>query len=366
MPIIETVEAFPVSIPLNHPYKDANRIETHSRDVVVKLTASGGAIGWGAGSPRSFPTGETQSSAFTVLKEYLLPLIKGKDPFYLEAIHRDMESTIPFHYAPKSAIDCALHDLQGRILDQPVYNLLGGKIRDEMPSFDILPLESPEKTAEIAAAAMAEGTLAFKVKMNQDVKTSVARVQKVREATGDKVMLVVDANTTWTPKLAVSVCAMIEEYNVTMVEQPVPGHDIEGMAFITKNTRVRIGADESMSPDYMAELMRRRAADVVNIKINREGGLLPSKKAAALAEANGIEGLCGSVIQGALIDAAAAHLFASTPAIVYNESGKAPAWHDLDIVTGFRVEKGMVKVPEGPGLGVEVNEKILRKFLAKD
>lgn len=366
MPKIEHVEAFPVSIPLNHPYKDANRIETHSRDVVVKITTSGGAIGWGAGSPRSFPTGETQSSAFTVLKEYLLPLTVGEDPFDLEAIHLKMEAAIPFHFAPKSAIDCALHDLQGRILNQPVYNLLGGKIRDEMPSFDILPLESPGKTAEIAAAAKAEGTRAFKVKMNQDVKTSVARVRKVREAAGEETMLVVDANTTWTPKLAVSVCAMIEEYDVTMVEQPVPGHDIEGMAFITKNTRVRIGADESMRPDYMAELMRRRAADVVNIKINREGGLLPSKKAAALAEANGIEGLCGSVIQGALIDAAAAHLFASTPAIVYNESGKAPAWHDFDIVTGFRVENGMVKVPEGPGLGVEVDEKALRKFLAKD
>ncbi len=87
------------------------------------------------------------------------------------------------------------------------------------------------------------------------------------------------------------------------------------------------------------------------------------KKTAALAEIHGVEGLCGSVIQSALIDAAAAHLFASTPAIVYNESGKAPAWHDADIVTGFHVLKGMVKVPEGSGLGVEVDEKALKGFL---
>ncbi len=363
---IERVEAIPVSIPLNHPYKDANRIETHSRDVVVKVTASGGAVGWGGGSPRSFPTGETQASAIKVLGDHLLPLLEGKDPFEIESIHLEMEAAIPFHYAPKSAIDCALYDLQGRILDTPVYNLLGGKIRGEMPSFDILPLESPEKTAEIALAAQAEGTKAFKVKMNRDVKTSVARVRAVRDAAGGETMLVVDANSSWTPKLAISVCSMIEEYDVTMVEQPVPGHDLDGMEFITRNTRVRIGADESMRPDYMTDLMRRRAADVVNIKVNREGGLLPSKKAAALAEANGIEGLCGSVIQGALIDAAAAHLFASTPVIVYNESGKAPAWHDMDIVTGFRVENGMVKVTEGPGLGVEIDEKALRRFTSSD
>ncbi len=363
---IDRAEVFPVSIPLNHPYKDANRIERHSRDVVVKITEAGGAVGWGAGSPRTFPTGETQVSAVKVLEEYLIPLLGGKDPFAIEAIHREMEAAIPFHFAAKSAIDCALYDLMGRILGQPVYNLLGGKVRDEMPSFDILPLESPGKTAEIAAAAREGGTMAFKVKMNRDIKTSVERVRAVRETVGEGIMLVVDANATWTPKLAVSVCAMIEEFDITMVEQPVPGHDLEGMEFITRNTRVRIGADESMRPDYMAELMRRRAADVVNIKVNREGGLLPCKKAAALAEANGIEGLCGSVIQGALIDAAAAHLFASTPAIVYNESGKAPAWHDEDIVSGFRVEKGMVKVPEGPGLGVEINEEALGKFMSED
>jgi L-alanine-DL-glutamate epimerase-like enolase superfamily enzyme len=363
---IEHIEIHPVSIPLNHPYKDANRIETHSRDVVVKLTESGGASGWGAGSPRSFPTGETQASAMNILQEYLLPLLKGKDPFDIEFIHEEMNAAIPFHYAPKSAIDCALHDLQGRILGQPVYNLLGGKVRDEMPTFDILPLESPEKTAEIAASAKAAGTRGFKVKMNRDIRTSVARVREVRRAVGEETMIVVDANTTWSPKLAVSVCAMIEEYEVTMVEQPVPGYDLEGMEFITKNTRVRIGADESMRPDYMAELMRRRAADVVNIKINREGGLLPCKKAAALAELHGIEGLCGSVIQGGLIDAAAAHFFASTPAIVYNESGKAPAWHENDIATGLRIENGMVKVPEGPGLGMDIDEDAIRHFFPKD
>ena len=102
--------------------------------------------------------------------------------------------------------------------------------------------------------------MGFKIKMNRDLKTSVARVRAVREAVGGETMLVVDANTTWTPKLAISACAMIEEYDITMVEQPVPGHDIDGMEFITRNTRVRICADESMRPDYMAGLMRPRRA----------------------------------------------------------------------------------------------------------
>lgn len=361
---IEKIHLFPVAIPLNHPYKSATRMTAHSEDIVVKLITSDGAAGWGSAALRSFPTGETLASALRVLEEYLVPVVQGKNPFDREKIIQDMDAAIPFHYSPKAAVDVALHDLIGRMLDLPVYDLLGGKVRDEMPAFDILPLESPERTAELAAEAVAGGITAFKVKMNRDIRTSVARVAAARRAAGDEVKLVVDANMSWTPKLAVQVCARIEEFGITMLEQPVPGHDLEGLEFVTKNTRIPICADESLRPDFLADLARRRAADIVNLKINREGGLLNCKKVAALIETHGIEGMCGSVIHSGLNDAACAHLFASTPAIVYNESGKAPAWHEADIISGFQVKDGMVKVPEGPGLGVEVNEKALERFRA--
>lgn len=358
---IEKIELFPVAIPLNHPYKSATRTATHSEDIVVKITCEG-VSGWGGAPLRSFPTGETLKSAYQILDEYLVPAVADCNPFDRERIVHRMEKAIPFHYSPKAAIDCAVHDLLGRMLGCPVYDLLGGKIRDEMPAFDILPLESPERTAELAAQSMALGITSFKVKMNRDTKTSIARVAAAREAAGDEAHIVVDANMSWTPKLAVQMCARIEEYGITMLEQPVPGNDLDGLEFVNKNTRIPICADESFRPDYLAEIARRRAADIVNLKVNREGGLLHAKKAAALIEIHGIEGICGSVIHSALNDAACAHLFASTPSIVYNESGKAPAWHDEDIVTGFEAEGGVVKVPEGPGLGVEVNEEAVHKF----
>lgn len=361
MPKIEKIELFPVAIPLTHPYRSATRAATRSEDIVVKITCEGVA-GWGAAALRSFPTGETLKSAFRILEEYLVPAVSGSSPFERERIVQKMDAAIPFHYSPKAAIDCAAHDLLGRMLGRPVYDLLGGKIRDEMPAFDILPLESPERTAELAAESMASGITSFKVKMNRDEKTSVARVAAAREAAGEEARIVVDANMSWTPKLAVQMCARIEEFGVAMLEQPVPGRDLDGLEFVTKNSRVPICADESFRPDYLAEIARRRAADIVNLKVNREGGLLRAKKAAALIEIHGIEGLCGSVIHSALNDAACAHLFASTPAIRYNESGKASAWHEEDIVAGFEARGGVVKVPEGPGLGVEVNEEAVRKF----
>ncbi len=361
---IEKIEIHPVSIPLNHPYKSATRMATHSQDVVVKLQTSEGAAGWGAGALRPYPTGESLASAIKVLGEYLVPAIQGENPFNREKILHKMDAAIAFHHSPKAAVDCALHDLIGKLLGCPVYDLLGGKVRDEMPSFDILPLESPERTAELAAEAVEAGVTALKVKMNRDVRTSIARVSAARCAVGDNATLVVDANMSWTPKLAVKVCEMIEEFEIAMVEQPVPGNDLDGLEYVTKHTHIPICADESMRPDYIAELARRRAADIVNIKVNREGGLLNCKKVAALIEIHGIEGMCGSVVHSALNDAACAHFFASTPCIIYNESGKAPAWHDADIVSGFRVERGKVKTPEGPGLGVEVDEAALKRFRA--
>ncbi len=361
---IEKAEIYPIALPLNHPYKSATRTATHSQDVIVKLITSDGASGWGAAALRPYPTGESLASAVKVLEEYLVPVVQGENPFDREKILHKMDAAIAFHHSPKAAVDCALHDLIGRLLGCPVYDLLGGKVRDEMPSFDILPLESPERTAELAAEAAGAGVTALKVKMNRDVRTSVARVSAARRALGDEATLVVDANMSWTPKLAVQVCAKIEEFDIAMVEQPVPGNDLDGLEFVTKNTRVPICADESMRPDYIAELARRRAADIVNIKVNREGGLLNCKKVAAVVEIHGMEGLCGSVVHSALNDAACAHFFASTPCIVYNESGKAPAWHEADIVTGFRVERGKVVVPDGPGLGVEVDEAALKRYWA--
>ena len=245
---IEKAEIYPIALPLNHPYKSATRTATHSQDVVVKLITSDGAAGWGAAALRPYPTGESLASAVKVLDEYLVPVVQGKNPFDREKILHKMDAAIAFHHSPKAAVDCALHDLIGRLLGCPVYDLLGGKVRDEMPSFDILPLESPERTTELAAEAAGAGVTALKVKMNRDVRTSVARVSAARRALGDEATLVVDANMSWTPKLAVQVCAKIEEFDIAMVEQPVPGNDLDGLEFVTKNTRVPICADESMRP----------------------------------------------------------------------------------------------------------------------
>jgi len=364
---IERVEVHPVAIPLSRPYRDSTRVETHSRDVLVRLVTNEGAEGWGAGAPRSFPTGETQHGLVAVLERVLAGVVIGNDPFAIEAIHEQMAQAVAGNHAAKAAIDIALHDLVGRLLGRPVHDLLGGRLRESMPTLDILPLDTPERMAETAVELRGTiGTRAFKVKMDADLEVGTRRVAAIRDAVGVDAMLVVDANGAWTVKEALDACRRLEPYGVDVVEQPTPGHDLDALAEVTRRSVLPVGADESVVPELIGRLLATRAADVVNVKLTREGGFAPSRRVAGAARILGLGVVCGSVVQSALIDAACAHFFASTPGIVYNESGKGPAWHARDVVTGLRVEAGLVYVPTGPGLGVDVDVDAVRALRPVD
>jgi muconate cycloisomerase len=302
-----------------------------------------------------------------VLEDVLVPAVLGASLFGVEEVHARMDRAIPGNQAAKAAIDIALHDAIGRTLGRPVHDLMGGAIRSSMPTLDILPLDDPDRMADNARHLTGTiGTRAFKVKMDRDVAAGIRRVAAVREALGPEAVLVVDANGAWTVKEALDASRRLQPYGIRVVEQPTPGHDLVALAEVTRRSDLTIGADESMRPEFVAALLATRAADVVNIKLTREGGLSPSRRVAGAAHLHGLGIITGSVVQSAIIDAACAHFFASTPGVVLNESGKGPAWHGDDVVTGLRVEEGLVHVPIGPGLGVEVDEAAVRRLRPTD
>ena len=362
---IARLDVHPVAIPLAHPYRDATRVETHSRDVLVRLVDDDGADGWGAGTPRHFPTGETQVGTVHVLENVLREVVVGWDPEGdggLATLHRRLDAAIPGHYAAKAAVEIAAHDLVAGARRVPVHALLGDQVRDRMATLDILPMEAPERMAEIATELRDRmGTTSFKLKIDANVGLGVERVAAVRAAIPDGT-LVVDANGAWSVATAVDACERLAPYGVRVVEQPTPGHDLEALAAVTATSPIPIAADESAQPMFVDRLIATRAADVLNLKLTREGGFRPALDVARRASAAGMEIVCGSVVQDALVDAACAHLFAVLPAVAYNESGKGPAWHPEDVARGLAVAAGVVEVPRGPGLGVEVDEDAIRRF----
>lgn len=362
---IDRVEVYPVALPLDHPYRDATRVETHSRDVLVRLRDTDGGVGWGAATPRRFPTGETQVGTVHVLEDVLAPVALGSTPGApggLADLALRADGAIPGNYAAKAALDVAAHDLVARARGVPVHELLGPQQRSAMTSLDILPLESPARIAEIAVGLRERlGTTAFKVKIDADVAAGIARVAAVRDAIPEAT-IVVDANGAWDLRTALEAVDRLAPLGLRVIEQPVPGEDLDSLAAVTAQSDVPIAADESAQPPFLDRLIAIRAADVINLKLTREGGLTPALRVAERAAAAGIEIVCGSVVQGMLADAACAHLFAVLPAVAYNESGKAPGWHRDDVAVGLRVDGGFVHVPDGPGLGVEVDESAVRRL----
>lgn len=363
---IDRFTVYPVAIPLRHAYRDATRVETHSRDVVVRIGSSDGAVGWGAGTPRHVPTGETQVGAVHVLERLLRDAVLGRDPDDLPALGHAIASAIPGNEAAKAAVEIAVHDLAARRADRSVAELLGGVVRTEMATLDILPLEAPHLVAALAVEARERfGTIRFKIKVDRDVGLGVERVAAVRAAIPEAT-LVVDANGAWDVPTAQEAIRRLASLGVSVMEQPVPGHQLEELAEVTRTSPISVGADESVRPEFVDRLIAIRGAHVLNVKITREGGLRPAMAVAEAATAAGLQVVVGSVVQNGLVDAACAHFFAALPVVAYNESGKSPAWHERDIVTGLRVEAGLVHLPTGPGLGVTVDEDAIRAFRPTD
>jgi len=359
---IAKLEIFPINLDLTVEHHSAHTRTRHIEDVYIRLVTDSGAFGYGATAPKYYMTGETQGTVVTVLQKNLSPVIIGEDAFNIERIHYLMNHAIKGNTSAKAAVDIALYDLIGRTLGVPVYKLLGGAFRCEMPAFDLIGLWSPEEAAERTIQRVSEGYREFKVKVGLDPAADIDRVQAVGEALNG-LALKVDANQAWTPKEAIRLTRLFSKLGVSVVEQPVHMENIEGLALVRNACpEVDIMADESLKGLHDAtRLIRSGAVDMFNIKLVKSGGLYNAKKIAAVAESAGMNCMAGCTLQNTLIDAATAHFFASTQNIVCNEV-KSPQWIRNDVATGLEISNGMVRVPEGPGLGLEIDEDRLRSL----
>jgi muconate cycloisomerase len=278
----------------------------------------------------------------------------------------------------KTAVDEALYDIKGRALGVPVYELLGGLYREEIPVAHSLGWMEYEEATSEAAAAVAEGIKTIKIKVGRSEGYDVGVVRQVRDTIGDEVDIVVDANQGWpTPKYAIRVLRQMEEYGIRYAEQPVEG--IARMAQVAQAVDVPIMADESAwTPQDVLEIAERRAADMISLYTTKPGGLFKAKKVAAVAEAAGLPLNVNGSHETGVGNAANLHLVASTAAVT--EAGVFPVttiegdqptemagkMYLDDIVTRpFVYRDGHLVVPSTPGLGIELDEDKVDKYRAE-
>lgn len=318
--------------------------------VIVTLTAENGVEGYGYGSatPHMGATRETLLAALNMFA----PLVGGQDSFDITRVMRTLDRALAGHHQAKAAIDCALHDLDAKLLDVPLYQLFGGKLRDSLPVLRILAIKTPDEMAERAAALVAAGFNYLKIKLEGDVARDVPRVAAIRRRVGDGIHLTVDANQAYTVKDAITALNRMAEHGIDIAEQPVAANDFAGLKLVTDAVPMTVEADESAgSVDDVYRLVSGRIVDSVSLKIPKLGGLRRTLAAADICAAGQVGCRLGAAVGSRLLAAHALHVAAALPGADYAcELGEFARLLD-DPFEGVEIESGWLKVPALSGCG---------------
>lgn len=368
---ITKVEALPITIPYYRPYTVATGTAKLGQHVITKIHTDEGIVGLGE-TAHIVPdrTGESQENITLAIRHRLGPMLIGEDPFDIDRIMGKLEKAVIGKYGflySKAAIDCALWDIMGKALGVPLYKLLGGANRRKITVARSLSVKSPSEMGEDAVKLVEKGYKLITIKIGFDPKDDIARVAGVREAVGPDFPIEVDANQGYTADVAIKTLRKMEKYDIQACEQPCPWWDLDGMAAVTEAIDTPIIADESvLTPVDVLTVARRRAADVICLKLVKMGGIYFCKKMVAIAEAAGLKVSVGSRHPFGVGTAALHHFVAATKEIEepIGYGTTLERFEDDIIKQPIPIEDGCVTVQEKPGLGVELDEEKMARYAA--
>jgi L-alanine-DL-glutamate epimerase-like enolase superfamily enzyme len=328
----------PIELKLTTPFRIARSVQHTASNMIVQLTHDQlTGCGEAAPSPYYGETIQTVQACLTSLADHL-----GDDPFLIEDLHSRLDSVIRLNPSAKAAIDMAFYDLMGKMLNVPLYKLLGLNPQHTPHTSFTIGIDSPQEMARKALLAKDYPILKIKVGTKHDLDI-IKAIRDVSSAT-----IRVDANAGWTPKEAIKNINAFEPYNIEFVEQPVPAHDFAGLKLIHDNVPLPIIADEScVTIEDIPRLSE--CVDGVNFKLMKNGGIRNVFKMIQVARAHHLRVMLGCMIESSLAITAAAHL---TPLVDYADlDGNLLV--DNDPYEGVKVEHGRLALPDGPGLGVK-------------
>lgn len=365
---IVRLEAFRVQVDLVKPYLTADykgQGMMRKSCVVLRMTSDNGLQGLGESDPFPTFTYESPETVMQIIKYRLGPEIIGMDPGNLIALHEKMDSHIPGWQFAKAPIDVAAHDILGQALGIPLYQLLGGRLRDRIPMIWPLGGDTPDANAREALQKIEEGYRSLHIKLGAlSPEVDIARVKAISAAVGPDIPLMVDANQGWDYSTAVRVIRQLHTFNISMVEQPVPVTAIDDMAKIQAASDLPISADEALHSLYDSlTLIRRDAVRVFSLKTGKCGGLFRARQIAAVAEAAGMPCFVNSMIEMGISVAASLHLAASIPNLVNHGHAlmsNLRIQEDILVDGSFQYDGRDILVPHDcTGLGVFIDEEKL-------
>lgn len=353
---ITEAEAISIDIPIKAPLRVSGGVNLDfSKDIIVKITDEKGNTGYGEGAPRIRITGETRRECLSFLNDELFPNLKG------EKISTGNISSIldefPGHNAAKAPVDMAVYDIMSKRMGVPLYRFLGGAVRTKLPVARSVSLDTPEAMKTEAWDIVSEGIRRIKLKVGVNREQDIETVRTVREAVGKEIDINIDANQGWQVGEAVDILQKLKPYGIMFCEQPVHKDNIDGLKEIREKTGVKIMADESAySPEKVLELVSKRAADCVNIKLEKCGGITPAIQISSICSAGGIPCQLGDAVTGGLNTAAGIHFACSNFNVKYFEFGCGPFMRVRDFTDVDQYySKGVIQIINETGIGINMD-----------
>ena len=341
----------------------------YKQNVFVKIFTDEGIVGWGEATAHPV-TSETQESIVSTVKLFANQII-GMDPFQIGRVHAKLYGLFLHGNAgARSAIDIALYDIMGKASGQPIYNLLGGGFQTEFGLMGTTPRETPEKMAEQVAALHAKGYTCYEPKMTGHLEfldADADRLDAILDVVPKEALIMADPNQTWgTAKDSIKLLQrrFVGGQNLA-VEQPVMYHDLKGLAEITHAVPQKIIADEAITSLHtMINIAAEHMADMISIKLGKCGGFYKSMQIIRMAEAASMPVRIDWTQGSRLLDTATGHMHAAVRLVACDPGMDYHLRIKDDPVAegGAQFDGGKCTMPDGPGLGLTVDEDMVRRL----
>jgi muconate cycloisomerase len=366
---ITRVETIPVCVPLRKGMtaKTAHGEHATSPYVLVKVHTDAGHVGLGEATISGLWSGETQAGTVAAINDYIAPQLVGKDPRDITAARRAMDFVIKLNPFTKAAVEMALWDVAGKAAGVPVYRLLGGKVRDRVRIKLVVWARDVPGSRKMAEEHLARGVTCVKVKTGLDPESDIARVRAVREVTPRHIPVTIDSNCGWTLQQAKHCLRALADVDLLFAEQPIQAGDPAALAELRRDTPVPIMADESVFTLQDAwQLTLHRAADILSVYPGKHGGIAATAEIIAVAKAAGLRCTIGSNLELGVGTAAMLHVAAAFPEVdtdAFPADTIGPFYHEGEVTTRpLDLGPPHATVPDGPGLGVELDEAAVARW----
>src|SRR5699024_5002674 len=365
---IQNIEMIPIEVPVIPlekggiaPYRwSQDKVgTTKATSLIFKVTTDDGVIGWGEMNPII-----SNKLTFALLEDYIKPLVIGKSPFDIRKIMSEFSPIYNPQINTKSfmtGIELACWDIMGKVTNKPVYELLGGKVRDRVEIAYTLGILGIEETKEKIAQIKEEGYRTLKTKGGQDVNFDIKRARAMRRAGGEDFEFRVDMNQGYDTLQALKYLTGVEEYSLQLIEQPIKVNKLDDLKSLRERTRVPIGINEDCYiPNNLMQAIKKECIDVAVVDFEPLGGISELVRLHHLAEEADLPLVHHCGWDMGVKTAAILHSTSTMPNFSYPMDSTYPAHADDVLAKRLQIDNGSYVIPEGPGLGIEIDEEKLK------